>query len=98
MDDIHKSGIITGLQNLWSSSQYSDLIIRSGSEEFKVHRAIICPRSKFFAAACNGPFQVCRNNIGDKMTRNIMLIKFSRRERRVSSRFKTMTQLRSIVC
>ncbi|KAK0509752.1 hypothetical protein JMJ35_008146 [Cladonia borealis] len=56
-DDIHKSGIVTGLQNLLSSSQYSDMIIRSGSEEFKVHRAIICPRSKFFAAACNGLFQ-----------------------------------------
>ena len=58
-DDIHKSGIVTSLQNLLSSSQYSDMIIRSGSEEFKVHRAIVCPRSKFFAAACNGLFQVC---------------------------------------
>ena len=64
MDDIHKSGIVTGLQNLLTSSEYSDLIIRTGSEEFKVHRAIICPRSKFFAAACKGSFQVCHINFG----------------------------------
>ena len=63
-----------GLQNLLSSSQYSDLIIRSGSEEFKVHRAIICPRSTFFAAACNGPFQVCHHNIGSGTILNIILI------------------------
>lgn len=74
MDDIHRSGIMTGLQNLWSSSQYSDVIVRTGSEEFKVHRAIICPRSKFFAAACNGPFQVCHNNIRSGRAWNIMLI------------------------
>ena len=74
MDDIHKSGIVKGLQNLMTSSEYSDLIIRSGCEEFKVHRAIICPRSTFFAAACNGPFRVCHNNIGSGTILNIMLI------------------------
>lgn len=74
MDDIHKSGIVTGLQNLWSSAQYSDMIVRSGSEEFKVHRAIICPRSKFFATACNGAFQVCYNIIRSGTTWNVILI------------------------
>ena len=73
-DDIHKSGIVTGLQKLLSSSQYSDMIVRSGSEEFKVHRAIICPRSRFFAAACNGLFQVCYNNTRSGTTWNVMLI------------------------
>ena len=74
MDDIHKSGIMTSLQSLWSSSQYSDMIVRSGSEEFKVHRAIVCPRSKFFAAACNGPFQVCHNKIRSGRICAILLI------------------------
>lgn len=74
MDDIHRSGVMTGLQNIWSSSQYWDIVVRSGSEEFKLHRAIICPRSKFFAAACNGTFQVCRNNIRSGRTWKFMLI------------------------
>ena len=74
MDDIHKSGIVKGLQNLLTSSEYSDLIIRSGSEEFKVHRAIICPRSKFFAAACKGLFQVCCDNTRSGTIWSIMLI------------------------
>ncbi len=73
-DDIHKSAIMMGLKTLWSSSQYSDMIVRSGSEDFKVHRAIICPRSKFFTVACNGMFQVCYNNIRSGATWNVILI------------------------
>ena len=36
----------------------SDLVIRCGLETFEVHSAILCPKSKFFAAACKGPFLV----------------------------------------
>ena len=38
---------------------YSDLVVRCGEAEYKVHRAILCPRSAFFAKACNGNFMVC---------------------------------------
>ena len=37
---------------------YSDITIRCGFDEYKLHRAIICPRSAFFAAACKGDFMV----------------------------------------
>lgn len=40
------------------SADYSDLTITCGEKEFKVHRAVICPRSNYFDAACKGEFKV----------------------------------------
>ncbi|KAH8656126.1 hypothetical protein BGZ60DRAFT_417837 [Tricladium varicosporioides] len=59
MTDIRKGGTHASLSSVFESGKYSDLIIRSGDRVFKVHRAVICPRSRFFAAACDGPFQEC---------------------------------------
>lgn len=58
MDPTHHEAMVTSLQTLFESSQYSDMNVRCGFEEFKLHRAIVCPRSKFFATACNGQVQV----------------------------------------
>lgn len=58
MEDIHKSSLVTGMEELFLSGKYSDTTIRCGSEEWKVHRSIICQRSRFFAAACDGDFKV----------------------------------------
>lgn len=55
---IHRERLISSLDDLFHSSKYSDLTIRCGSEMWKVHRAIMCQRSPFFAAACDGDFQV----------------------------------------
>ncbi|KAI1502473.1 hypothetical protein F5X99DRAFT_427129 [Biscogniauxia marginata] len=38
---------------LYSSETYSDLVISCGGKHYKVHKAIICPRFKFFAKACS---------------------------------------------
>ncbi|KAI0815426.1 BTB/POZ protein [Xylaria sp. FL0064] len=40
------------LKGLYSDRQYSDLTVSCGGREHRVHKAIICPRSSFFAAAC----------------------------------------------
>ena len=63
MADIQQGGIHASLTSIFKSEKYSDLIIRCGDRVFKVHRAIVCPRSHFFAAACDGPFQASGGSI-----------------------------------
>lgn len=47
-----------GVQAIFNSPKYSDLTITCGSDKYLLHRAIICPRSKFFDKACDGGFKV----------------------------------------
>lgn len=63
MSDIHKENMAAGIKSVFESSKYSDFTIRCRGKEFKVHRIILCPRSTFFAAACDGDFKVCRYNL-----------------------------------
>lgn len=58
MADIHKDRVLASYESLWTSRLYSDLIIRCGSNEYKVHQSVICPRSVFFTKACNGVLKV----------------------------------------
>lgn len=58
MADIHKSGLVTSLNDVFGSAKYSDLTIKCGADEYKLHRVIVCQRSAFFAAACDGQFKV----------------------------------------
>jgi hypothetical protein len=46
--------------DLYLSGQYSDFTIRlkGSAREFRVHRAVLCPQSKIFEAACRGDFIV----------------------------------------
>ncbi|KAF6235108.1 hypothetical protein HO173_006735 [Letharia columbiana] len=61
MADIHKDRLLASNELLWTSQKYSDMTIRCGSKEYKVHRSVICPRSTFFAAACNGEFMEAKS-------------------------------------
>ncbi|KAI7376996.1 hypothetical protein KC336_g19652, partial [Hortaea werneckii] len=40
------------LRQLLNTGKYSDLTIKCGLRTFKVHQAIVCARSEYFAAAC----------------------------------------------
>ncbi|KAK1245611.1 hypothetical protein MKX08_005240 [Trichoderma sp. CBMAI-0020] len=48
-----EGGIFPVLKSLLLQDKYSDLTIICGGQEFKAHRAIVCPQSPFFAAACD---------------------------------------------
>ncbi|KAH0556868.1 hypothetical protein GP486_005347 [Trichoglossum hirsutum] len=56
MDALHNEDMLKANKQLLQSSKYSDLTIICGNREFNVHRSIVCPRSRFFAAACDGEF------------------------------------------
>jgi len=57
MSDISLIELKDGLLSLLASGKYSDLTIQCGEVGVAVHRAVLCPRSKFFAKACDGPFE-----------------------------------------
>ncbi|CAG7557990.1 unnamed protein product [Fusarium equiseti] len=42
--------------SLLDSGKYTDLTIICGRDRYAVHKAIVCTQSRFFAAACDGPF------------------------------------------
>ncbi|MCJ1435433.1 hypothetical protein MMC27_004806 [Xylographa pallens] len=49
--------LVDSLASVKKTSKYHDLVIRCQDREWKVHRVVICLRSKFFEKACDGNFQ-----------------------------------------
>ncbi|KAH6628428.1 hypothetical protein F5144DRAFT_536893 [Chaetomium tenue] len=49
--------LIDALRGLYTSGDYSDLVISCQGKEYKVHRAVVCTQSDFFSAACRGGFK-----------------------------------------
>lgn len=56
--DMHGHALLTSLSQLYRAGEFSDLLLRCGGREFHIHKAIVCPRSRFFARACAGEFSV----------------------------------------
>ncbi|KAJ5821251.1 uncharacterized protein N7525_010535 [Penicillium rubens] len=49
--------LLRGLASIHLDPKYSDLTIVCGDKEYAVHKCIVCPRSKFFAKACDSGFE-----------------------------------------
>lgn len=49
--------------SLFENGKYSDLTVICGETTYRVHRAVLCSRSQFFAKACDGPFPVSRRSM-----------------------------------
>ncbi|QIX02401.1 hypothetical protein AMS68_007918 [Peltaster fructicola] len=72
--------------------RYSDLTIVGASRQWAVHKAIVCPRSGFFDAACEGSFKeastnriVLRDDDEDALDHMIHSIQISQRERAIET-------------
>ncbi|KAK4498499.1 hypothetical protein PRZ48_011157 [Zasmidium cellare] len=51
------SAVIDGVRGLYLDTRYADLEIRCPGKRFKVHRAIVCPRSKVLDRECSSGFE-----------------------------------------
>lgn len=57
-DGQRPGAIYRSLRRLFLDDKYADLTIRCDGQDFRVHRAILCPQSPFFDRACHGGFKV----------------------------------------
>lgn len=57
MGDEPRKELMSSMHEVFRDPKYSDLTIICGKDEYKVHRVIVCPRSKFPANSCNGGFK-----------------------------------------
>ena len=58
MTDKYSEAVISDLARLLNGIRFSDLVLRCEGQDFKVHKCILTLRSKYFATACSGEFQV----------------------------------------
>ncbi|KAG7147600.1 Protein roadkill like protein [Verticillium longisporum] len=50
MDQTPEQALKEGMKRLRISGDYTDMTIICGDMEYQVHKAIVCPRSKYFDA------------------------------------------------
>ncbi|KAJ4127771.1 hypothetical protein NW768_008044 [Fusarium equiseti] len=53
----------TSMSCLLEEGKYSDLTIECGEDSYAVHKAIVCTRSPFFAACCDGDFKEAKSGM-----------------------------------
>ncbi|KAI0859965.1 hypothetical protein F4860DRAFT_481275 [Xylaria cubensis] len=57
--------LMSSLKELYHRGEYSDLTISCGQSRYRVHKALVCPQSNFFTAACGAGFKETRERIVD---------------------------------
>ncbi len=55
---IYIDSLIDIFCRLLKSGKFSDITVVCGASSYMVHRAVVCPRSTFFEAACKEGFAV----------------------------------------
>ncbi|KAK5129440.1 hypothetical protein LTR08_003264 [Meristemomyces frigidus] len=56
-------GLLRGVESLFESAKYTDILIECRHRKWKVHKAVICQQSAFFAKACDGGFIEAQQNV-----------------------------------
>ncbi|KAF2482715.1 hypothetical protein BDY17DRAFT_165012 [Neohortaea acidophila] len=54
--------LLQALRQLSENEKYADLTVSCGTRTWKVHNAVVCPQSDFFAKACDGAFMEAKSN------------------------------------
>ncbi|KAI6758241.1 hypothetical protein HG530_010481 [Fusarium avenaceum] len=58
----HSNAQTLSISELFKTGDYSDLTIVCGDDRYKVHKAVVCPRSPFFKKACDGNVEESQTN------------------------------------
>ncbi|KAJ8130181.1 hypothetical protein O1611_g3450 [Lasiodiplodia mahajangana] len=64
-EDEPSKELLISFKHLYACGEYTDLVITCHGKQHQVHKAIVCPRSEFFAAACRGDMKEARTGIID---------------------------------
>ncbi|KAF2459116.1 hypothetical protein BDY21DRAFT_267532, partial [Lineolata rhizophorae] len=51
------------LYRLFIDPKYADLTVTCGTDVYRLHKSVVCPRSDFFAKACEGNFKEGRDSV-----------------------------------
>ncbi|OXV11874.1 hypothetical protein Egran_00364 [Elaphomyces granulatus] len=59
------SNMRTTLKDFFDTSKFSDLVIRTEDQEFKVHKIVVCGQSEYFACLLSGKWKEATGNAVD---------------------------------
>ncbi|KFY17915.1 hypothetical protein V492_00295 [Pseudogymnoascus sp. VKM F-4246] len=66
---------LTSMYKCLETGAFSDLIITCGNKTWNAHRVVVCPKSSFFRAACNGNFKEAATGVINLEDDNPLVVK-----------------------
>lgn len=66
------------ISSFFKTSKFSDLIIQTGDQEFKVHKIVVCGQSEYFARLLSGNWKVGKDDVNVKAVFNSLGLSRSR--------------------
>ncbi|KAK5707670.1 hypothetical protein LTR97_000208 [Elasticomyces elasticus] len=57
------SALARNMERMFFSGRYSDLVVRCGAMQWRVHKAVLCPQCPFFERACDGTFKEAEEGV-----------------------------------
>ncbi|KAK4900852.1 hypothetical protein LTR27_002035 [Elasticomyces elasticus] len=57
------SALVQNMERMFFSGRYSDLVVKCGAMQWRVHKAVLCPQCPFFEKACDGSFKEAEEGV-----------------------------------
>ncbi|KAK3640308.1 hypothetical protein LTR56_011904 [Elasticomyces elasticus] len=57
------SALTQNMERMFFSGRYSDLVVKCGAMQWRVHKAVLCPQCPFFEKACDGTFKEAEEGV-----------------------------------